>query len=383
MVMVRKVSDLAAAHCDQFSGSVYYASVIRFLYTVCQAFPSVYLSTMIGAIDYLDHPVHSVHPPTGTPSYLFLLPLELLDHIFCYIPWEDLLRSCVTCRQWCQVATRFTHVHLVLCLSPDWQVAIVNTGGFASLMDEYALAQYMAMTYFIIYWGIAPYVLSVSYVNWPCLRVCFFYHLLPNVTEFICVSAGCSHRNISSVSTPFLLPPSIETVRLVKCTMQHHSVERMLRQLKCLHTLELRGLLHGHVVSFCFKFIMMSRFAKVKLCSLYPSIAKSMDFVQPCGGMTICHGLLCPFSCHQRCVTSPSIFLLMTFILLIGCLVPTTHTTDYMHRCSKLRTSLMLLHCDRCRTVCFPYSFASTGSPQWRSWSVAPCCRLKQICGLY
>ncbi|KAK0197637.1 hypothetical protein F5146DRAFT_1218442 [Armillaria mellea] len=160
--MVHKVSDLAAAHRGRLYGSVYYASIIRFLYTVCQVFPSVYLSTVIGAFDYLDHPVATFHPPTDTPSRLLLLPLELLDHIFGHVPWNDLLRSCVTCRQWCQVATRFTHAHIVLRLSPDWQVAIVNAGGFTSLMDEYALTQYMAMTYFIGYWGIAPYVVSVS-----------------------------------------------------------------------------------------------------------------------------------------------------------------------------------------------------------------------------
>ncbi|SJL08855.1 uncharacterized protein ARMOST_12226 [Armillaria ostoyae] len=247
MVMVRKVADLAAARRDQVSGSVFYASVIRFLYTVCQSFPSVYLSTVIGALDYLDRPTPSFYTPTGAPSCLLLLPLELLDRIFSHVSWGNLLRSRVTCRRWCQVATRFTHAHLVLRLSPDWQVAIVNAGGLASLMDEYALAQYMAMTYFVVYWGIAPYVLSVSYMNWPCLRVCFFYHLLPNVKEFVCMSDGCSHRNVSTVSTPFMLPPSIDTVRLVKCSMQYHSIERMLRSLECLHTLELRGVLHGHV----------------------------------------------------------------------------------------------------------------------------------------
>lgn len=252
IVLMRKVATLASTRCDQVSGSVFYVSVIQFLYTVCQAFPSVYLSTIIGMPDYLDYSASFFHIPASMCSSLLLLPIELLDSIFCHVPWSDLLHSHITCWRWCQVATRFTHAHLVLHLSPDWQVAIVNAGGTASFMDDNALTQYVAMTYFIVYWGIVPYILSVSYINWPCLQVCFFYRLLPNMTAFSCKSTGCTYHNISSVSSPFVLPPSVSTVRLVRCSMQHHSIERMLHYLMGLHTLELRGVLYGHIVSVCF-----------------------------------------------------------------------------------------------------------------------------------
>ncbi len=219
IVLVHKVADLALACHDQISGSMFYASVIRFLYTVCQAFPSMYLSTFTGKFDYLDLPVTVFHVSNTVPSGLLLLPIEILDYIFHFMPWADLLHSCITSRRWCQVATRFTHAHLALCLSPDWQVTIVNAGGLVSLMDEYALAQYVVITYFVIYCGIVLYVLSISYMNWPCLRVCFFYHLLPNVIEFICTSNGCTYHNVLTISTPFLLPPSVIMVRLLKCSM--------------------------------------------------------------------------------------------------------------------------------------------------------------------
>lgn len=248
MVLIRKVTNLATAHRNVVAGSVFYASVVRFLYTVCQAFPGIYLSTVVDSLSYLDHPSLSLNVVVPSCAGLLSLPLELLDHIFHFVPRMDLLHARTTCRRWCQITTRFTHVHLVLQLSPNWQISLLNAGGFNTIMDEYALAQYIAVAYFVVYWDISPYVLSITYVNWPCLRVCFFYHLLPNVMEFVCKSEGCTHRDIMSISTPFILPPSVTTVWLFKCSLKHHALERMCQMLIGLDTLELRGILYGHMV---------------------------------------------------------------------------------------------------------------------------------------
>lgn len=247
-VLIWKVADLASVRRSKGAGSVFYASVIRFLYTICQAFPSIYLSTVINSLDYLDLPSAIIDFVGPSSAGLLFLPLEIIDYIFRFVPQMELLRTRLTCRRWCQIATRLTHVHLVLWLSPDWQVSLSKAGGVFPLMDEYALAQYVAVTYFVVYWGIEPYVLSVTYINWLCLCVCFFYHLLPNVSEFMCRSEGCAPRNITSISTPFILPPLVMSVRLFKCSLKYHALERLCRRLLRLDTLELSGVLYGHMV---------------------------------------------------------------------------------------------------------------------------------------
>ncbi len=217
MVLIWKVTNLATTYRNVIVGSVFYVSVVCFLYTVCQAFPGVYLSTVVNSLSYLNHPSLSLDIVIPSCAGLLFLPLKLLDHIFCFVPCMDLLHIWMTCRCWCQITTQFTHIHLMLWLSPNWQISLLNAGGFNTIMDEYALAQYIAVAYFVIYWDISLYVLSITYMNWPCLRVCFFYHLLPNVTEFVCKSEGCMHHDIMSISTLFVLPPLVTTMRSSVC----------------------------------------------------------------------------------------------------------------------------------------------------------------------
>lgn len=247
LVLVKKIADMASRHANERVLSIFYASLIHFLYSVYHAFPCLQVVSVVPSISGMCWSHQPVFV-SGSTVCMMSLPEEIIELIFCFVPVPALVSSRSTSRTWCRLATRFTHVSLIFRLPPDWQVGLEIAGGSVDLMEEYAVVLYAAVSYFISRWDLASYVLSVSFENWPRLAVCFFYHLFPNVVAFSCRSTQCAPHNITAIMSPFTLPPSIRSVSLTKCSLKDYSIERAVRMAGSLEVLELRGVLHGYVV---------------------------------------------------------------------------------------------------------------------------------------
>ncbi|KAK0435845.1 hypothetical protein EV421DRAFT_1908341 [Armillaria borealis] len=148
------------------------------------------------------------------------------------------------------VATRWSHRHLRLRLPEEWMMGQFreHAGISIAVEEEYLTTSEVALFCFIVRWGLMDVVHSFRFDNWPELRVCFFFHLLPTLQEVRVTSIDSLFHSYTKINFPYMLLSSVLSVLLRGCIFDSHSLELMLHPCQILDHLSLQSVYGGHIV---------------------------------------------------------------------------------------------------------------------------------------
>ncbi|SJL08854.1 uncharacterized protein ARMOST_12225 [Armillaria ostoyae] len=148
------------------------------------------------------------------------VPDDVWDNVFSFLDQTSLLFVRLVCRIWSGIAIRYSHRRLRLRLPPDWMLS-----DRASLFETYCIESELALCIFLVRHGLLDAVESVQYVNWRLSPCCFFLYLLGKVCNVVIENDPCTLHTVLDIPYPFLLPPSVRELALVRCGLLEHSVE--------------------------------------------------------------------------------------------------------------------------------------------------------------
>ncbi|KAK0495511.1 hypothetical protein EDD18DRAFT_1353965 [Armillaria luteobubalina] len=189
----------------------------------------------------------SFHVVAFRPSHPNVFPLEILDTICSFVPRPQLLLLRYVSRSWCAGASRYTHSAICLRLRPDWRATFLTKGGDMRDTLIFALAVELAVAFVSRRWSFSVVVTSVCHANWPALYIPFYYNLFTNVRTVDISGSGCP-RHYTPVSSPYVLPPTVTSLSISRCTFQGHSVEAMLSRCDSVSYLSLSSVSFGHIL---------------------------------------------------------------------------------------------------------------------------------------
>ncbi len=103
----------------------------------------------------------------------------------------------------------------------------------------------------IICLGLQAIVRGIRFVNWPIFLYNFFLHLLSHVETVVIEGRGSRYVEESApvIPCPFLLPPSVIKLHLIRIMLYRYSLEAMLSPDGHLQRLYIEGIEDGLIVS--------------------------------------------------------------------------------------------------------------------------------------
>ncbi|SJL05832.1 uncharacterized protein ARMOST_09168 [Armillaria ostoyae] len=129
------------------------------------------------------------------PRTLSLLPPELLEHIFSVSGLSELLVSRLVCHAWCFAASRYSHTAVVFRMNADWQYWVCSPEGKKDA-ELYAFAMEFIMVYVAFKWR--------------------FPAVFAGVESVVFHGKTCRLRNYPVIRFPQILPPSVQSLRIVR-----------------------------------------------------------------------------------------------------------------------------------------------------------------------
>ncbi|KAK0472916.1 hypothetical protein EDD18DRAFT_1117933 [Armillaria luteobubalina] len=207
---------LSDADGDSFCGA---------MMRILQRFENKYPQAVVSNIAL---PSASMPESTGERSTLRgRLPQELLERIMSFCSTYDLKVSR---------------------MNTDWQFWVCTSEGKKNA-ELYAFAAECVVFYIASKWRFSRWVVSVSYFDWPSTPATFFYHAFPNVRSVVFHGKSCRLRNFPVIGFPRILPPSIHSLRIIRCSLRGHSVEYLLSMCRNIRSVSLHSVYYGHVIS--------------------------------------------------------------------------------------------------------------------------------------
>ncbi|KAK0449814.1 uncharacterized protein EV420DRAFT_1646814 [Desarmillaria tabescens] len=215
-----KYQESVLSLCDE-DGEQFYGAMLD----IIRHFECMYPHAVASAIS-LPSSVSLTVP--GTRSHIpGVLPLEILERILALCGKAERFSARSICRDWCFAASCYTHHAIVFRMNTDWQYW-VNTPQGKKDAELYAFAVEFVVLHIVYKWRFPLWVLSVSYFDWPTMPGPIFYRAFPNVRTVVFHGKSCRLRNYPVLHFPQVLLPSIESLRIVRCSLRRHSVEYML-----------------------------------------------------------------------------------------------------------------------------------------------------------
>lgn len=145
------------------------------------------------------------------------------------------------------MASRYTHCVLVFRMNMDWQYW-ASSPEYKKEAEVYVFTWEFVAVYVTYKWHFPTWVHSVSYVNWPATPVPFFYRVFPHVEAVVYHGKTCRLRNYPVIQYPQILPPSVQSLRIVRCSLKGHSVEYLLAMCRSILSVAFHSVYYGHVV---------------------------------------------------------------------------------------------------------------------------------------
>lgn len=174
------------------------------------------------------------------------VPDDVWINMFSFLDQTSLLLIRYVCHIWAFMAVRFSHRRLRLHLPPDWMLS-----NRVALFDIFIFESEMALCIFLVHHGLLSAMESVHYINWHLTPCCFFLYLLQKVQEVVVENDPCTLGTVLNIPYPFLLPPTVRSLTLIRCQLTEHSVEGLFSPGTFLHQLVLTSIQGGDVVCVC------------------------------------------------------------------------------------------------------------------------------------
>ncbi|PBK59901.1 hypothetical protein ARMSODRAFT_1070889 [Armillaria solidipes] len=192
-----------------------------------------FYASMLGIICHFEckYP-QAVMSETSLPRYGSLLSAGVLHHDPDPLPLEILERIMLLCAQKERLVSRSYWANGPECKKDA---------------ELYAFAREFVAVYIAYKWRFPAWVRSVSYVNWPATPVPFFYRVFPHVESVVYHGKTCRLRNYPVIQYPQILPPSILSLRIVRCSLKGHSVEYLLAMCRSIRSIALHSVYYGHI----------------------------------------------------------------------------------------------------------------------------------------
>ncbi|KAK0215549.1 hypothetical protein IW262DRAFT_1465211 [Armillaria fumosa] len=168
----------------------------------------------------------SLHSPPTLFHARNGLPFEVLERIFSMSCRESLLVCWFVCHDWCLAACTFTHCYIRLRMNADWQHWVGGVAGKRHA-ELYAFTVECAVAYISHKWQFAS----------------------QRIREVVYHGKTCQLRSYPVIGYPHILPPSIDTLRLIRCSFRAYSVERMLVLCRNLWSVTIHSTDYGHVMA--------------------------------------------------------------------------------------------------------------------------------------
>ncbi|KAK0480898.1 hypothetical protein IW261DRAFT_1563609 [Armillaria novae-zelandiae] len=176
------------------------------------------------------------------------LPFEVLERIFRMCCRDTLLTSCFVCHDWCLAACTFTHSYICLRMNMDWQYWVGGVSG-KQHADLYAFAVECAVSYMSRKWGFASWVMGVTFECWPSTPAPFFFKVFEHVRKVIYHGKSCCLHSYPVIGYPHILPASVVSLHIVRCSLRAYSIECMLALCRNIHSITLHSVYYGHIMA--------------------------------------------------------------------------------------------------------------------------------------
>lgn len=121
-----------------------------------------------------------------------LMPNEVWDYVFAFLPHSVQKASRTVCPLWCDLLTCRTHVYLVLSL-PDrwWNIVLPDADkDLVTFLREYTVEAEINLSSVIVRHGLQGVVHGFRLHNWPVLPYNFFLHLCTSVKTVVIEDSG-------------------------------------------------------------------------------------------------------------------------------------------------------------------------------------------------
>ncbi|KAK0468781.1 hypothetical protein IW261DRAFT_1573386 [Armillaria novae-zelandiae] len=175
------------------------------------------------------------------------LPFEVLERIFRMCCRDTLLTSCFVCHDWCLATCAFTHSYICLRMNADWQYWVGGLSG-KQHANLYAFAVECAVSYMSHKWGFASWVMGVTFECWPSTPAPFFFKVFERVCKVVYHGKSCHLHSYLVIGYPHILPTSVVSLCIVRCSLRAYSIECMLALCRNIHSITLHSIYYGHVV---------------------------------------------------------------------------------------------------------------------------------------
>lgn len=117
-----------------------------------------------------------------------------------------------------------------------------------ALFEMYTMESEMALCIFLVWYELLDLVVSVRYLNWRIRPCCFFLYLLRNVRTVAIENDPCTLHTVIDILYPFLLPPMVQHLTLLRCRLLEHSIEGLLSPSTTLISLVVSSVQHSYMV---------------------------------------------------------------------------------------------------------------------------------------